>query len=176
MTPRIFPCFRCPLREGCAEKRVFAEKVRGLGARSVAFDCAKLGAELRRGRRIVVETPRLVVVDSYSGEQARRGSYHDTATINYVAPSYRFTCVVDPGQHSEGKQRFRRLRGHHRIVRFLDEPDGVFCKLGELQRDGACDTGPDMSCSCKQWADMLAEDKIAAARAELHDRLGSAAE
>lgn len=142
----INPCRGCPLREGCDQRDVFRKKVAGLGMISANFRCDKLGAEVRVGRRIVIEQPIAGESDSY-GERTI-GRRDVKATIAAVDRRYRFSAIVDPGQIAAeevadetklDQYRFRKRMGHHRIRGFLDEPDGLFCEAGNLKRGNACD-------------------------------------
>lgn len=151
----IHPCRLCPLRNGCDLREQYRRRVRGLGAASVRFSCPKLAAEIRGGRRIAINVPR--TGENRWGEPSRVSSKQVYATITSAHADHSFGCIVDPGQIDEddvydgvdpNKIRFRRIQKHHRIVRFLDEPDGAFCGLGALMRDGKCDT-MDGGCTCR---------------------------
>ena len=151
----IKPCFRCPLRECCAEREEFRRRARGLGAVSVMFRCAKIEAALRPGRRIVVDSPVLSGTDP--DWDARVIHVPVPATITGCDRTL-FTCVVDPGTPGTEDEpekpiiRFRRRMGHHRIMRFLDEPDMELCSRGRrIQRNGVCDRPRDEPCLCAEW-------------------------
>jgi hypothetical protein len=154
MAVRLTPCFRCPLREGCELRDDWRRKVAGLGLTSAAFDCPKLSAELRPGRRIEISVP---VVYNYLNEEGYSMGRKDVAaTITYVDPKGRFTCTVDPGQIDESmcpdgmdinKIRFRRKMRHIRIRRFLLGPDWPICEFSHrVLRDGWCDGADDNCC------------------------------
>ena len=56
----IRPCLRCPLRKGCDRREEIRRRVRelrDLAPREFIFRCAKLLAELRPGRRVVIIQP-----------------------------------------------------------------------------------------------------------------------
>ncbi len=124
---------------------------------SIRFSCPKLASEVRIGRRIAINVPR--TGENRWGEPSRVGSKQVSATITSAHADHSFSCIVDLGQIGEddvydgidpNKIRFRRIQKHHRIARFLDEPDNnAFCRLGSLIRDGKCDT-MDGVCSCAE--------------------------
>jgi len=160
----INPCRGCPLRDGCALRAEWRQKVCGLGLRNAWFVCPTLAKEIRPGRRIQVTIPVMGIGYDYRGgeHECFGGRKMVRATITTAdARNHTFACVVDPGQISEEEQfsnsktideiRFLKRRHHWRIVQFLDEPDLPLCKLGNVLRDGKCDTS-DGSCSCREWA------------------------
>lgn len=160
----IFPCCRCPLREGCEQRAAFRAKVSGLGLQSAGFRCHRLKAEIRVGRRIVIMQPYLMDENEYSAYERTIHRLEVKATITKTYNKYCFVCTVDPGQHPEDQiesdedvktARFRRKQTHHRIVRFLDEPDATVCEAGNVQRDGACDNRE--GCLCAEQRALFAE-------------------
>ncbi|MTW19416.1 hypothetical protein GJ689_24810 [Rhodoplanes serenus] len=172
MGVRINPCFRCPLRQGCDLVADFRRRASLASAVSITFRCAKLGAEVRRGRRIVIRTPvRSHVAGSPDDPEYRIAWREVSATICSAQPDYRFSCVVDLGQIGEDglakgvdpdAVRYRKTQSHYRIVRFLDEPDAKFCDSGALLRDGKCDT-KDRERMCKQLTEACGSEEWRAA-------------
>lgn len=168
--PHIFPCYRCPLRDGCDQRAEFARKSSGTGARSIAFHCPRLKSEIRPGRRIVISVPTKGEWHSdYDGEGWYAASRREvSATVTMAGPKHTFVCVVDPGQileehlfdndhHSTtiDSVRFKKRQAHYRIVRFLDQRDAKLCSAGNILRDGGCDTSSG-HCDCKQFAEFAA--------------------
>lgn len=166
----IHPCRLCPLREGCEQRDEFRRRVRGIGLRVASFPCPTLAAEVRVGRRIVINQPILVDgnPDVAWGEEITAVVRQDMpATITYAYPDYSFTCTVDreafeavADQVQEEadawmKKRFRRQQKHFRIVRFLDEPDWTVCQSGNVGSISSCDTRD--RCECKELADQMAD-------------------
>lgn len=165
MSVAIHPCRGCPLRDGCEQREVFRKKVGGLGLVSARFRCDRLAAEVRMGRRIVIQQP---IPGADNGDRYYPTTYRDVkATISAVDPRYRFSCIVDPGQINADevsnpdkldRYRFRKRMSHQRIRAFLDEPDGVFCEQGNLRRGDGCDR-LDSDCMCAEvakWKDIAA--------------------
>lgn len=158
----IAPCTRCPLSAGCEHRDELRKKARGLGARSVRFNCDILKAEVRRGRRIVIMAPVVQDIRIYDYDDRFDHPYFGkievNATIANVRPDYSFQAVIDAGQlptdgvvdgeyHEEltpeqvNARRFRRMQPHIRIIRFLDEPDRKVCALDNLMLPaGGCET------------------------------------
>lgn len=136
----IVPCWRCPLRKGCAKREEVGARVKGLGLLKVEFECGRIADELRPGRRIVITRADRVKV--------RRGEYRYqkvevSATIikgHTALGELKFWSVVDPGL-TEDQYRWRKPLPHHRIVRFLDEPDANICSCGFVIRGGIVDQG-----------------------------------
>jgi hypothetical protein len=159
----IAPCARCPLREGCELREGFRKRAKGIDAVSIRFQCPCLGAEVRIGRRIVITAPSLseYYCNEIPGVIVRHVEVPATITVAY--PDYSFSATVDRGaldvtemdECPEGKEpkeehRFRRRQKHIRIVRFLDEPDRLFCASRSLLLpDGNCDQHPESECMCK---------------------------
>ncbi len=158
---RIFPCYGCPLKVGCKEHEGFQKRAAGTGAVSIRFRCQKLISELRPGRKVVITAPSYAY-GGYSDESwVCIGNYEVRATIT-AAKAYKFVCTVDPGEldpeqcKEDGDidaYRFRRTIPHHRIVRFLDEPDLRICKGGCVVRDGWHDS-KDQPCQCQEMQDL----------------------
>ena len=161
MSVHIFPCNRCPLREGCEQKAEFAKRVAGIGARSVAFRCDKLANEIRTGRRIVIKQLQPVGFGRYEDDGLRFKRVEVPATISSWRPNYSFGCVVDKGAvtvppdileivpyYEPERFRFRKNQPHYRIVRFLDEPDRRTCIGGQILSNGQCEVR-DGDCYCK---------------------------
>ncbi len=142
---RLYPCHGCPLRNGCEKRDEFRQRANGVGAVTIKFRCNKLLDEMRPGRRISIETPRIVASPYCDDETVRSGSYVVSATIT-TRTGYKFTCVVDPGQPGTEIEperpliRFRKTMGHHRIKAFKAEPDATLCEFERVQRDGVCDS------------------------------------
>lgn len=161
MTVRLNPCFGCPIKVGCDLRAAWSAKISGLGLRSVWFNCDRLAAELRVGRRIIVAAP---VSDGY-GYDSSVVRKNVNATITAVDKGHRFACVIDPGQITDeelihegadiDKIRFWKYRHHWRIAGLLDEPDCSVCKFGNLKRDGKCDFRADKAdrCACDDLAE-----------------------
>lgn len=168
MSVRINPCFGCPLRNGCEQRIEFTRRVRGLGARSVIFNCDKLAAALTPGTRIEIATPvRDYRYHTSSGSEDIGFDYKITrfnvpATITTKHPTT-FACTIDreplkaamekcgDGETDVDRVRFRKTMRHSRIVRFLDEPKRTFCDFGNVRRpDGGCEAR-DGECGCRQF-------------------------
>ena len=159
----IHPCRRCPASEGCPDRATLRERASKTGAASITFRCQRLAAEIRPGRRIVVSVPHAVICDR-DGD-TRIDHLAARATITHTAPSYQFSCVVDPGDAPQDEDggvardgrliRFRKRRKHSTIVGLLDEPDATLCRNSRVQRDGVCDN-PD-GCYRKQEAETADE-------------------
>jgi hypothetical protein len=154
----IAPCTRCPLRAGCGHRDELRKRVRGLGARSVRFNCDILRTEVRQGRRIVIRHPVLEYDDRYHDERFAVVWIEVNATISSARPDSSFSAVIDrglieeamggdPSEWPEGvtveqvnDRRFRKTQSHIRIIRFLDEPDRKLCAGGNLLLpEGGCD-------------------------------------
>lgn len=159
MAVRLNPCFGCPLKDGCPDRDDWRRKVSGLGLASARFRCKRLADQVRLGRRIVITAPVFGEGDYGEYDMARQPVH---ATISSVYPDHRFSAIVDRGQIEDmvlpgtdpNQVRFRKRMRHSRIVQFLDEPDGTFCKLGSLKAGDECDQR-DGQCGCKQekeWA------------------------
>ncbi len=162
MGVHIKPCYRCPVSAGCTLRPVWRKKLRSLGLRTAAFDCPRLAAEIRPGRRVVITAPvsgSSFDDDGYCPVHLRKVR----ATITATRPDRSFAATVDPGQMSaedwasepkNGKTadifRFRRRMQAFRVVAFLDEPDARLCGSGHVQRNGECDV-PEHEDKC--WAD-----------------------
>lgn len=155
MSTRIYPCFRCPLRIGCEQHAEFKRRAKDVGARSIAFDCSRLGGELRPGRRVVIRQPFQRPYQQHDGSYDGEYSIEHrevSATVTSIARrGYRFAAVVDPGsgEFENEKFRFRRKQPHFRVVRFLDEPDAELCTQGNVRRGGKCDALNE--CTCEQF-------------------------
>lgn len=156
----IKPCHGCPLGKECDLRADYRNRVANLGLRSATFDCPRLAAELRLGRRIEISTVVGIGVDQYGEEYgAIRSCVPATITSVYRTS---FACVIDkgaisesPDDHADGLRniaavRFRRYQPHTRILRFLDEPDAPSCANGRIMRDGICDRSSDDACYCKE--------------------------
>lgn len=164
MGVRIEPCHGCKLRVGCEQIVEFKSKASGIGARTVRFDCPKLLAEMRPGRRIMVATPRARGCGHPYGPDMRIENVAVPATILRTSGFHQFSCVIDPGhvygrlthdgfELPDEKYRFRRRMNHQRILRFLDEPDREICQFGNpiIPATGTCDRAPDGGeCICKE--------------------------
>jgi hypothetical protein len=165
MMTAIHPCRLCPLREGCEQRELFRALVRSSQAVSVTYRCPILAKEIRVGRRIVINAP-YIEAAQYSpygpdGDE-KTGTHEVAATITSVRSSHAFACTVDFGAlgsvedggigesvKDPNKLRFRRMQKHHRIVRFLDEPDEPLCKMcGSRFRDGKCDRRDGLGEGC----------------------------
>lgn len=152
------------------------KRVAGIGLRSAAFTCPRLGAEVRKGRRVILSMPVANWSHDYhEGPQFDLSRREVKATITGVRAGHAFSAVLDPGQIAPSDMmtedatetdanriRFLKTRNYWRIVRFLDEPDGAFCELGSLDRDGDCDTR-EGDCWCARRD--LNEQRDAAMRA-----------
>ena len=145
----IKPCHGCPLRHDCELRDEWRQRLQGIGLRSATFNCPRLTAQLRVGRRVKINTVTGVHYDRYGESHAKRQDV--TATITGVQDT-KFSCVVDPDyisldpdDHAEDLRnidriRFRKTAPHTRIKAFLDEPDLATCRLGQVQRDGKCES------------------------------------
>ena len=163
----IHPCRMCPIRERCDLRANLRKRATATGARSVTYDCPRLSAELRPGRRIEISTPYLDRYDPDDGSPIIRRRVAP-ATVTSIDRSYRFTCVVDPSPEFGDKEmefeevrdrnlvRFRRRRRHSTILRLLDEPDMPLCEYGRVQRDGVCDVPG--TCECEESKALAAKD------------------
>lgn len=154
MTVRIFPCFGCSLGKGCDKRSGLSKRVSGLGLRAAAFPCDRLGAEIRIGRRIVIMQPVAMEDPNSWEEHVTIVKREVAATITGTSDHYRFACTVDKGAvgevefsaDAEDRKRFRKTQAHHRIVRFLDEPDAEVCINNNVKRDGGCDRLGECAC------------------------------
>jgi len=125
---QIIPCWHCPLREGCELRAQMRRKVKGLHLRRASFDCERLAAELRPGRRILITRPD-EMGGWVSGDHTPRIPIKATITaigITGCTADYKFRCVVDPGE-TDDQYRWRQPMHHYQITRFLDEPDKQIC-------------------------------------------------
>jgi len=151
------------MKNGCAQRDEFRERIAGLGLRSATFNCDILAKEIRPGRRI--KTMQTVALDFED--------YNDTTPVRRVVKATiiggdvsQFACVIDPGQisddpddHADGvdlsRLRFRKSKSVSRITEFLDEPDLPVCDFGNIVRDGKCERLGEGYC-CKEVSDELA--------------------
>lgn len=171
----IKPCRLCPLRENCQQRDEFRARVRDLGsaARSVEFRCPVLSAEVRKGRRIIISQAYSGYVDDYYSCEPTEvtcgaGRREIPATITFVWPDYSFQCTADKDAFEAiwsdempetlekwMPKRFRRRQKHHRIVRFLDEPDRPITECGNVGVKGACDSRTG-ACECQRQDEEIA--------------------
>lgn len=168
MSVRINPCHGCPLREGCEQRDEFRRKVSGLGLRSATFRCQRLDDGLRKGRRVMITTPKMRDRGSLWEPHYTTEHVPVPATITGSHDGM-FTCVIDPGRvygsvvdgeaSTDGadKYRFRRRMRAQRIIRFLDEPDMAVCDLGRPMRGDQCDRTSDEPCYCAEQAAIAKE-------------------
>ncbi len=160
MAVYLKPCTGCPLREGCQQRDDFRGRVKGLGLRSVTFNCDRLTTSLTPGTRIVVKHPIVVKTDDgYYGPASATIYAELPATINSSGLD-EFSCVIDRdallaaiekqgGDQSDkvDTYRFRKTMLARRIVRFLDEPKRDFCDCGHVKAiDGRCERRAGESC------------------------------
>ena len=142
---QIHPCRGCPLRDGCERRDELRAKIKGIGARSVTFDCQKLRREMHKGRRIVIKAP----FQEWNRDNEYRIVKRPVRATILFASGVSFVAAIDPFAGVEDRYRFRRYQPHHRIVRFLDEPDAPFCANGNiLSEDGGCDRREGFGCVC----------------------------
>lgn len=170
---RINPCHGCPAREGCERISEMKDITRRLGAVSVKFTCDRLDHEMRIGRRIMTDVPRIRAHPASLEPEEVYSKVSVPATITGRGGYYEFTCTTDPGtakprpfrdedREQVERRRFLKWRKHTRITRFLDEPDRKVCESGRvLLPGGACDGHPDGRCWCKEAAEALTDFKAA---------------
>jgi hypothetical protein len=155
----VYPCRGCPLRDGCEQKAVFAERAKAAAAISIKFQCDKLAAEIRPGRRIVITKPvRDYYHDGYTDGTIISG-HEINATITEVYSGHQFRCTEDLiNPHTDDrlvdingddhKFRFRKKQKPYRIIRFLDEPDRKVCEHGRVLLETCCDACDGDMCYC----------------------------
>lgn len=176
MSVSIFPCRGCPLREGCEQRGDFTRRASGIGARSVAFKCARLGAEIRPGRRVIIRQPVAVAGRGWDDDGYHIRHVEVPATITSAGKHYAFASTVDAGaiephldpdlaeefpETIKDQFRFRKLQRHSRVVRFLDEDDRRVCEHGGRVQPappgGQCDRPAGEPCHCAE-ASLIAKE------------------
>jgi hypothetical protein len=165
----IHPCRLCPLREGCEQREKFRALARGSQAVSITYRCPILAKEIRVGRRVGINAPYIDLLNigyQYNRSECdvRVGNREVYATITSVRRDHSFAATVDFGALGSVEDggigvntkdpnalRFRRTQKHHRILRFLDDPDEPLCKMcGSRIRDGQCDRRDGMNANCME--------------------------